>query len=150
MLPCPCSAQTPPNALMLQPLATRTSLPPVLALLWMLTKGRPSSTPSSCANTQGHPASHHRYPFPAVIRDPQNIPMIPQLGQRLHLPRDGPSVSLEQKRIGRSLGSDSKVSRTITSTQPVWSGPDFATPPASSSSVAPGRGGRSLLSEEQD
>lgn len=34
MPPCPCLAQTPPNALMLQPQAMRPSLPSVLALLW--------------------------------------------------------------------------------------------------------------------
>lgn len=32
--PCPCLAQTPPIALMLQPLAMRPSLPSALALLW--------------------------------------------------------------------------------------------------------------------
>lgn len=51
--------------------------------------------------------------------DPHNILMIPQLGQRLHLPRYGSSVSLEQKRIGGSLGSDSKASSQEPSPQPI-------------------------------
>lgn len=108
MPPCPCLAQTPPNALMLQPLAARISVSSVLALLWDAYQRMALI----------HPLKLHKHArsfglllqtrFPS--HDPHNILMIPQLGQRSQLPRYGPSVSLEQKRIGGSLGHDSKSS----------------------------------------
>lgn len=90
----------------------------------MLTKGWPSSYPQA-VQTCKVLRPHCRHPFPAMMI----ISMISKLGQRLHLSWDGPSESMELKRIGGSLGSDSEALplKTITTTQPVGSGPDFAT-----------------------
>lgn len=106
--PCPCLAQTPPNALTLQPQATRPCLPSVLALLrdtyqWVALK-QPLKL---CNHARSFSLTLHT---PFSSHNPHIILMLPHLGQRLHLPWDGPSESIEQKRIRGSLGSDSNAS----------------------------------------
>lgn len=126
---------------MLQPLAVRISLPSVLALLWDAYPRMALIHPCKLCKHARSFGLTLQTPFPS--HDPHNILMIPHLGQRLHLPRYGPSVFPEQQRIGGSLGSDSKASSQEPSPRPISSGTDFATSPSCSGSVAPGKGGRS-------
>lgn len=105
----------------------------------------PPLNPSSCAHMRGPSASHYRHPFPATMI----ILMVPKLSQRLHLPWDGPSESMEQKRIGGSLWSDSSASSPKNHhCYSIWSGPDFTTSPSCSHFCGP-REGQEIPSSER-
>lgn len=144
MPPRPRSAQPPPNALMLQPLAVRPSLPSVLALLWDAYQ-RMALIPPNPLKLYKHARS-----FGLTLQTPFSIIlMIPKLSQRLHLPWDGPSESMEQKRIGGSLGSHSSASSPKNHhCYSIWSGPDFATSPSCSHFCGP-REGQEIPSSER-
>lgn len=77
-LPCPCLAQTPPNALMLQPLAMRPSLPSLLALPWDAYQRMALIHPLKLCKHARSSSLTLQTPFSS--HDPRVILMIPQLG----------------------------------------------------------------------
>lgn len=79
---------------------------------------------------------------PLSSHDPQIILMIPHLGQRLHVPRAGPSASTEQKReeLEGATPLPPLKNHHITATKPIWSGPDFATSSPSCQFCSPREG----------